>query len=93
MCFLALSCSTQSNKHIEGIQEKHTFSLAMVVEEEGVTYEGCHHQFNTVPQGASAARGAGSAASWFELCHDFVAGGLGEWNSLEKEFSKTHTGE
>lgn len=33
MCFLALSCSTQFNKHIEDIQEKHTFSLVMVFEE------------------------------------------------------------
>lgn len=33
MCFLALSCSAQFNKHIEDIQGKHTFSLVMVVEE------------------------------------------------------------
>lgn len=35
MCFLALSYSTQFNKHIEDIREKHTFSLVMVFEEVG----------------------------------------------------------
>lgn len=75
MCFLALSCSTQFNKHTEDIQEEHTFSLVMVVEEWGETYKGSHHQFSAVPWGISAVREGAwaqqAATSWFEprICH------------------------
>lgn len=69
MGFLALSCSTQFNKHIEALQEKHTFSLAMVLEEEGATYKACRHQFSAAPQGVSAVRGGAGSAVWFEPCH------------------------
>lgn len=77
MCFLALSCSTQFNKHIEDIQEKHTFSLVVMVEEgewltkkvtiNSVQYHGEH----LLRERAQAHQ---PAKSWFEswICH-FVA--------------------